>query len=100
MQKIGPNARNLPVVGALLGVVAIAALGLAYWSSVTSRERYLQSRNFRLLADITEQAQTIVSDTERLVRGAIASDKCEKTDRPTGGLSKETSRKWADFQKC
>jgi hypothetical protein len=31
MKKIGSDAlRNLPVVGALLGVGAIAALGLAY----------------------------------------------------------------------
>jgi hypothetical protein len=52
MKRIGSGAlRNLPIAGTLPGFVAIAALGLAYWGNVTSRERYLQSRNFRLLAD-------------------------------------------------
>ena len=66
MPKIGSDAlRDLPVVGTLLGVVVIAALGLAYWGNVTSRERYLQSRNFRLLADVAEQSQTMLYDSEQ-----------------------------------
>src|SRR5687767_11634246 len=72
MKKIGPDTlRNLPVVGTLLGIVAIAALGLAYWGNVTSRERYLESRNFRLLSDVAEQTQTMLYDSEQIVRRSI-----------------------------
>ena len=72
MKKVGSDAlRNLPVVGTLLGLVAIAALGLAYWGNVTSRERYLQSRNFRLLGDVAEQTQTMLYDSEQIVRRTI-----------------------------
>ena len=75
MQKIGSDAlRNVPVLGTLLTLVAIAALGLAYWGNVTGRERYLQSRNFRLLSDVAEQTQTMLYDSSRSysVRFAIA----------------------------
>ncbi|HTM34633.1 MAG TPA: hypothetical protein VL263_25165 [Vicinamibacterales bacterium] len=72
MRKVGSDAlRNLPVVGTLLGLVAVAALGLAYWSNVTGRERYLQSRNFRLLADVAEQTQTILFDAEQKLNRSI-----------------------------
>src|SRR5262249_44259583 len=72
MKKVGSDAlRNLPVVATLLGLVTIAALGLAYWGTVTSRERYLQSRNFRLLADVAEQTQTMLYDSEQIVRRTI-----------------------------
>ena len=38
MKKIGTDTlRNLPVVGTLLGLVIIAAFGLAYWDNVISR---------------------------------------------------------------
>ena len=88
MKKIGSDAlRNLPVVGTLLGLVAIAALGLAYWGNVTSRERYLQSRNFRLLADVAEQTQTMLYDSEQIVRRSIrsAADAAELTDPMAAG---------------
>lgn len=72
MKKIGSDTlRNLPVVGTLLGIVAIAALGLAYWGNVTSRGRYLESRNFRLLSDVAEQTQTTLYDSEQIVRRSI-----------------------------
>ena len=87
MKKVGSDAlRNLPVVGTLLGFVAIAALGLAYWGNVTSRERYLQSRNFRLLSDVAEQTQTMLYDSEQIVRRTIriaarAADAAQPTAR-------------------
>ena len=121
MRKVGSDAlRNLPVVGTLLVLVAIAALGLAYWSNVTSRERYLQSRNFRLLGDIAEQTQTMLFDTEQVIRRSIqiaartaspgAADgtrtrPCavpDPKDRPlsTRPLDKETADRWASEVRC
>ena len=86
MPKIGSDAlRDLPVVGTLLGVVVIAALGLAYWGNVTSRERYLQSRNFRLLADVAEQSQTMLYDSEKSFAGRFPSPPVPPTSpQPTG----------------
>ena len=82
MKKIGSDAfRNVPVAGTLLGVVAIAALGLAYWGNVTNRERYLQSRNFRLLGDVAEQTQAMLYDSEQMVRGDILKAAKEIPDR-------------------
>ena len=72
MLRTGSDAsRTVPVAGTLLTVVAIAALALAYWGNVTGRERYLQSRNFRLLSDVAEQTQTMLFDSEQIVRRSI-----------------------------
>jgi hypothetical protein len=57
----------------MLGVVVIAGLGLAYWGNVTSRERYLQSRNFRLLSDVAEQTEGILTNSQEHVRQSIGS---------------------------
>ncbi len=88
MKKVGSDAlRNLPVAGTLLGLVAIAALGLAYWGNVTSRERYLQSRNFRLLTDVAEQTQTILYDSEQIVRRTIDIARFSAADEQAGDIS-------------
>ena len=72
MKKMNSDAfRNVPVAGTLLGVVAIAALALAYWGDVSNREKYLQSRNFRLLGDVAEQTQAMLYDSEQMIRGNI-----------------------------
>ena len=98
MRKVGSDAlRNLPVVGTLLGLVAVAALGLAYWSNVTGRERYLQSRNFRLLADVAEQTQTILFDAEqklnRNIRIANPNQKTSaQTPRPTASWTRPSQK--------
>jgi hypothetical protein len=80
----------------LLGIVAIAALGLAYWGNVTGRERYLQSRNFRLLADVAEQTQTVLYDAEQIIhrsiRAAKAAGASDETSKP---LDKEAAGRWA-----
>ena len=101
MRKVGSDAlRNLPVVGTLLGLVAVAALGLAYWSNVTGRERYLQSRNFRLLADVAEQTQTILFDAEqklnRNIRIANPNEKNVGADSATDRVVDKTiAEGWA-----
>src|SRR5215203_2174972 len=94
MKKIGSDPfRNVPVAGTLLGVVAIAALALAYWGNVTNRERYLQSRNFRLLGDVAEQTQAMLSDSEQIVRGDILKAADEKPDPQ---LNKDPLQDWED----
>ena len=74
--------------------MAVAALGLAYWSNVTGRERYLQSRNFRLLADVAEQTQTILFDAEqklnRNVRIANPNEKNVGADSATDRVVDKT----------
>ena len=104
MKKLGSDAfRNVPVAGTLLGVVAIAALGLAYWGNVTNRERYLQSRNFRLLGDVAEQTQAMLYDSEQIVRGnilrTVARLKAEKLKQQgivwDPQLNEEASLEWA-----
>ena len=113
MKRMSPDAlRNLPVAGTFLGLVAIAALGLAYWGNVTSRERYLQSRNFRLLSDVAEQAQIVLYDSEQIVRRSIceglrkvnrdaADNMCKATtEGPKAAdgsvpLAKEVAEQWA-----
>lgn len=121
MKKVGSDAlRNLPVVGTLLGLVAIAVLGLAYWGNVTSRERYLQSRNFRLLGHVAQQTQTMLYDSEQIVRrtlpiAARAADPAaadatrtrfcpgpQPPDRPISNqpLDKETAARWASELIC
>ena len=96
MRKIGPDTlRTLPFAGMLLGIVAIAALALAYWGNVTSRQHYLQSRNFRLLADVAEQAQTIMSDSQRIVGRSMTNALAARAanERP---LDKKAVKQWAD----
>ncbi len=58
--------KNLPVMGAALGVVIVSALGLAYWSNVKDREHYLQSRNFRLLAVLARQTEQLFENRSRV----------------------------------
>ena len=83
--------RNVPVAGTLLGIVAIAALGLAYWGNVTGRERYLESRNFRLLGDIAEQTQALLYDSEQIIRRSISAAAPTETERNENGAP-EVSR--------
>ena len=59
MKAIGDRFKSLPVTGVVLGMVALGILGVAYWSNVQDRERYLQSRNFRLLADLASQVSNL-----------------------------------------
>ena len=63
--------KNWPVMGGLLGTIAVAAIGLAYWSNVQDRERYLQSRNFRLLAVLARQAEQLLENRTRGVRPGL-----------------------------
>ena len=93
MKKISSDAlRNVPVVGTLLVVVALGALGLAYWGNVTGRERYLQSRNFRLLSDVAEQTQAMLYDSEQIVRRSIRIAGGGISTKP---LNKETAALWS-----
>src|SRR4051812_24883289 len=101
MKRVGPDTlRNLPIVGALLGMAAIAGLGLAYWSNVSSREHYLQSRNFRLLEDVADQAQTILLDAERIIGQSIrdtpaAPNSAVAQKGLNSPLDKDTAKRWA-----
>lgn len=71
MKVIRDRFRSWPVTGTVLGLAALAALGLAYWSSVQDRERYLQSRNFRLLADLASQVSNLVENRARIFRDTL-----------------------------
>ena len=63
--------KNWPVTGVVLGLAALAALGIAYWSNVQDRERYLQSRNFRLLSDLASQTSNLIENRARIFRDTI-----------------------------
>lgn len=90
--KVSTNAwKNGPVLGTMLGLVALSALGLAYWSNVQDRERYLQSRNFRLLADMVEQTDALLADADQMLRRAI------RVSDPTTEENKRTLQPNADI---
>lgn len=101
MKRVGPDAlRNLPIVGTLLGLATVAGLGLAYWSNVTSREHYLQSRNFRLLADVAEQTQAILLDSDQRIRSSLRNTAPAAADNVAGQetsdpkLDKKAAEQW------
>src|SRR5262245_56472389 len=58
--------RNWPITGAVLGIAIVSALALVYWSNVTDREHYLQSRNFRLLAVLARQTEQLIDNRIRV----------------------------------
>jgi hypothetical protein len=95
--KVSPAAwKNWHVTGALLGVVALSALGAAYWSNVTDRERYLQSRNFRLLAVLASQTSNVIDNRARLARDVIADREVLRMAAPVDqAITAETFRRWS-----
>ena len=96
MKKASSDAlRNLHFAGTMLGLVAFAALGLAYWSNVTSRERYLQNRNFRLLADVAEQTQTILFNSEQSLRRSFRVAATPPHHLFNGPVDKDAADRWA-----
>lgn len=71
MRVIRDRFNSWPVTGAVLGLAALAALGLAYWASVQDRERYLQSRNFRVLAELASQISNRIDNRARILRDTV-----------------------------
>jgi hypothetical protein len=59
--------RRLPIAGTALLMAAACAIGLVYWTTVQQQQRYLASRNFRLLATLAGQTQNVLSNNARLV---------------------------------
>lgn len=71
MKVTRDGVKTWPVTGFVLGLVALGVLGLAYWSSVLDRERYFQSRNFRLIADLASQTSNLIDNRARIFRDSV-----------------------------
>ena len=70
--NVSPDAlKRWPVVGGVLTLILLAALSLAYWDNYQDRQRYLQSRNFRLLAVLAGQTENLIETRARIVREAL-----------------------------
>jgi hypothetical protein len=73
--KLGTDAfRNLPFAGALVLMVTLAALGAVYWNNVQEQERYLSSRNFRLLSVLANQTQNLLQTRARILMDRVRAD--------------------------
>ncbi|MEZ5285794.1 MAG: hypothetical protein R2712_13495 [Vicinamibacterales bacterium] len=74
-------------MGSLLGVLALSALGLTYWSNVKEREHYLQSRNFRLLAVLASRTENLLANRARIFHDIVVGQTTQ---------SGETSERWLE----
>ena len=71
--NLSPDAlKRWPVVGGVLTLILLTALSLAYWDNYQDRQRYLQSRNFRLIAVLAGQTESLINNRARIVREALA----------------------------
>ena len=87
------RGKTWPVTGFVLGLVAVITLGLAYWSNVLDRERYFQSRNFRLLADLASQTSNLIENRGRIFRDTVGDPRVHE---PAGGRAQEEGPTWQD----
>lgn len=71
MRVIRDRFKSWPVTGTVLALVVLGILGAAYWSNVQDRERYLQSRNFRLLSDLASQVSNLIDNRARILRDTV-----------------------------
>jgi hypothetical protein len=83
--------KSWPVTAVVLGLAALAALGVAYWSNVQDRERYLQSRNFRLLSDLASQTANLIENRARIFRDTIGDPRVQAP-----ASWKEGAESWQD----
>ena len=91
MKVIGDRFKSLPVTGVVLGMVALGILGVAYWSNVQDRERYLQSRNFRLLADLASQVSNLIENRARIFRDTVGDPRVQAAE-PWQWLDRATAQ--------
>ena len=91
MNVIGDRFKSLPVTGVVLGMVALGILGVAYWSNVQDRERYLQSRNFRLLADLASQVSNLIENRARIFRDTVGDPRVQAAE-PWQWLDRATAQ--------
>ena len=74
--NLSPDAlKRWPVVGGVLTLILLAALSLAYWDNYQDQPRYLQSRNFRLIAVLAGQTENVIETRARIVREALGNAK-------------------------
>jgi hypothetical protein len=71
MQLTLGSFKGLRVAGTLVLLATGMAMGLLYWSSVTTRHQYLTSRNFRLLTVLAAQVQRTIEVQVRIVQGFV-----------------------------
>ena len=90
MKVIRDRFKSWPVTGVVLGMVALGIMGVAYWSSVQDRERYLQSRNFRLLADLSSQVSNLIENRARIFRDTVGDPRVR--DEGAWGWQDEATR--------
>jgi hypothetical protein len=71
--NVSPDAlKRWPVVGGVLTLMLLAALAVAYWQNYQDRQRYLTSRNFRLLSVLASQTGNLLDTRARIVRDGLA----------------------------
>lgn len=63
--------RQIPIAGTTLLLAAACAIGLVYWTTVDQQQRYLGSRNFRLLATLGGQTENVLSNNARVIRNRL-----------------------------
>ena len=67
--NLSPDAlKRWPVVGGVLTLILLTALSLAYWDNYQDQQRYLQSRNFRLIAVLAGADRDLIDNRVRMVR--------------------------------
>ncbi len=63
--------RQLPIAGTSLLLAGACAIGFAYWTTVEQQQRYLGSRNFRLLATLGGQTENVLANHARVIRNRL-----------------------------
>src|SRR5262245_9889456 len=71
MKVTQDRVKTWSVTGIVLSLVALMVGGLAYWSNVLERERYFQSRNFRVVAELASQTSNLIENRARIFRDTI-----------------------------
>ena len=66
MKLTDHGLKNLPFAAAFLVVGVVMASGLIYWTNIQQQQRYLTSRNFRLLSVLAAQTEDVLSDRKQL----------------------------------
>ena len=72
MQLTLGSFKGLRYAGALLLLTLGSILGITYWHSVSQHQRYLASRNFRLLTVLATQTQSVIDGQGRIFSTLLA----------------------------
>ncbi len=82
---MGFNARAFPVLrlaGAVLGVIALGAAGIAYWVFVSQQRQYLIGRDFRVLSNLAVQIDKTVQLEAEVVANAAGASLAAESKSP------------------